>query len=135
MEFSGANIKIAGEEISRKGIVSGYQTELDELEQTLSNKDRPLNREQRSVGEGYKKLLEKGIKHFSKCPNTGFMSRLCSSETDETLIAKILTAQSRFRTLIETAQSNKSRKRKKTRKRKKPVSKSKKRNKSKRKKR
>jgi len=122
--------------MTREEIASTYQTELKQVNATLSN---PNYRKCVPIGKSYKTLLEKGIAHFSKPPDTGLMSRLRSSETDETMAYKIRHKQQELLhcTDLNSGELKKTRKRKrkKTRKRNKPVSKSKKRNKSKRKKR
>ncbi len=122
--------------MTREEIASTYQTELEQVNATLSNSNY---RACHDLCNDYKTLLEKGIQHFSKPPNTGLMSRLCSSETNETMAHKIGYKRRELHHCTELKEARlkktRKRKRKKTRKRKKPVSKSKKRNKSKSKKR
>ena len=120
--------------MAREEIASTYQTELEQVNATLSNsKYRACH----DLCNDYKTLLEKGIQHFSK--PLGLMSHPRDRDPDETMAYQIGYKRRELRHCTELKEARlkktRKRKRKKTRKRKKPVSKSKKRNKSKRKKR
>ena len=81
-------------DINHGEMLSYYEGELQQYEDTPKHE---YTRKQKDLGETYKKLLIKGIKHFSEPEKSKsrFMS-LCCGETDITMATKISEAQKNF---------------------------------------